>query len=179
MRAFLALSSLVDRISTFFAWVAAVLVFLSCTISALNALSRYAFDVSSNAWLEIQWQMFAGIFLLGSAHVLKLNEHVRVDMLYGSYSPRMKIWVDLFGFIVFFFPAVGLMIWLSIPWFETSYLQGEMSSNAGGLPVWPVKALLPLGFTLLLLQGAAEFVKRLAALHGDITLNTDYEAPLQ
>jgi TRAP-type mannitol/chloroaromatic compound transport system permease small subunit len=179
MQALLAFAAIIDRISTGFARVAAVLVFLSCTISAGNALSRYAFDISSNAWLEIQWQMFAGIFLLGSAHVLKLNEHVRVDMLYSVYSPRVKIWVDIFGFFVFFFPAVALMIWLSVPWFETSYFQGEMSSNAGGLPVWPVKALLPLGFAMLMLQGVAELFKRIAALHGDITLDTEYEAPLQ
>ncbi len=179
MAALLALASVIDRISRFFAIIAAIFVLLSCMISAGNALSRYALDISSNAWLEIQWQMFAGIFLLGSAHVLKLNEHVRVDMLYSIYSPKTKLWVDIFGIILFLFPAAMLMVWFSVPWFEKSYLQGEMSSNAGGLPVWPVKALLPLGFTLLVLQGFAELIKRIAALQGLIKIKIEYEAPLQ
>ncbi len=172
-------TAVIDRVSRFFAIVAAVLVFLSCFISAANAVSRYAFDSSSNAWLEIQWQMFAGIFLLGTAWVLKLNGHVRVDMLYGTYSPRTKLWVDVFGILFFLLPSAGLMIWLSVPWFETSYLQGEMSSNAGGLPVWTVKFLLPFGFTLLVLQALAELVKRIAALLGESEAAPEYEAPLQ
>ncbi len=179
MAALLRLASIVDRISKFFAVLAAILVLLSCLISAGNALTRYAFDISSNAWLEIQWQMFAGIFLLGAAHVLKLNEHVRVDMLYSIYSPRTKLWVDTLGILLFLLPVTVLMIMLSIPWFETSFLQGEMSSNAGGLPVWPVKALLPLGFCLILLQGLAELVKRIAGLTGAAQIDVHYEAPLQ
>lgn len=179
MAALLRLAAIVDRISKFFAVLAAILVFLSCMISAGNALTRYAFDISSNAWLEIQWQMFAGIFLLGSAHVLKLNEHVRVDMLYGGYSPRTKLWVDTLGILFFLLPVTVLMIVMSVPWFETSFQQGEMSSNAGGLPVWPVKALLPLGFCLILLQGLAELIKRIAGLTGAAPIDVHYEAPLQ
>jgi TRAP-type mannitol/chloroaromatic compound transport system permease small subunit len=179
MAALLALSSVIDRISRFFGIIASVFVLLSCLISAGNAVSRYMFSVSSNAWLEVQWQMFAGIFLLGSAHVLKLNEHVRVDIIYGSLSDRRKLWVDVFGIIFFLFPAVSLMIWFGLPWFETAYLRGEMSSNAGGLPVWPVKALLPLGFTLLLMQGVSELIKRVAALRGRVEFNPTYEKPVQ
>ncbi len=179
MAALLAAASIIDRITRFFSIIAAIMVLASCMISAGNALSRYVFDISSNAWLEIQWQMFAAIFLLGSAHVLKLNEHVRVDILYGGYSARTKLWVDVFGLIFFLAPGAILMIWFSVPWFETSYLEGEMSSNAGGLPVWPIKGLLPLGFILLLMQTVSELIKRIAALQGEITLDVDYEAPLQ
>ncbi len=158
---------------------AAVLVLLSCLISAGNAASRYAFSVSSNAWLEIQWQMFAGIFLLGAPYVLRLNEHVRVDILYGSFSERKKLWVDVFGIVLFLFPAAIMMCIEGWGFFHTSFVRGEMSSNAGGLPVWPVKALLPLGFFLLLLQGVSELTKRIAALRGEAELTIAYEKPLQ
>jgi TRAP-type mannitol/chloroaromatic compound transport system permease small subunit len=159
--------------------IAAILVLLSCLISAANALSRYAFSISSNAWLEIQWQMFAGIFLLGAPYVLKLNEHVRVDIIYGSRSDRAKLWIDVFGIIFFLFPVTVMMTLMGFEFFATSFRQGEMSSNAGGLPVWPVKALLPLGFALVLLQGISELIKRIAALRGDTSLTPIYEKPLQ
>ncbi len=179
MNGLLALARGIDRLSWAAAVVASFLVIASSAISAGNALSRYALDASSNAWLEIQWQMFAGIFLLGTAWVLKLNEHVRVDLIYGGLSARRKLWVDVFGFVFFFFPLCILMLDMTVPWFLRSYVSGEASANAGGLPIWPVKALLPLGFALLLLQGIAEFIRRIAALRGVIALNTDYEAPVQ
>lgn len=172
-------AALVDRISRFFGIVAAALVILSCFISAGNALSRYAFDMSSNAWLEIQWQMFAGIFLLGAPWVLKLNEHVRVDLIYGVLSARGKLWVDVFGIILFLFPVCLIMLDMAGPWFLDSYLQSETSANAGGLPVWPVKALLPFAFALMLMQGIAELVRRVAALRGAIDLDVSYEKPVQ
>ena len=172
-------ASLVDRISRFFGIIAAILVILSCVISAGNAFSRYAFDMSSNAWLEIQWQMFAGIFLLGAPWVLKLNEHVRVDLFYGALGARGKLWVDVFGILLFLYPASLIMLDMSLPWFLDSYRQSETSANAGGLPVWPVKALLPLGFALMLLQGTAELVRRVAALRGVIDLDVRYEKPVQ
>lgn len=179
MEFFLKCASAVDRLSRFFGIVAAILVILSCFISAGNAVSRYAIDVSSNAWLEIQWQMFAGIFLLGAPWVLKLNEHVRVDLFYGSLGARGKLWVDVFGILFFLFPVCIIMLDMSVPWFLVSFNEGEMSANAGGLPVWPVKALLPLGFALVLLQGAAELVRRIAALRGAIELDVSYEKPVQ
>jgi TRAP-type mannitol/chloroaromatic compound transport system permease small subunit len=169
----------VDRVTRFFGIVAAVLVAAACLVSALNALSRYAFDMSSNAFLEIQWQMFAGTFLLGAAHVLRLNEHVRVDLLYGSMRPRGKLWIDVFGYVCFFFPVCIIMLEMSLPWAYTSYLEGEMSANAGGLPIWPAKLLLPFGFVLLILQGIAELIRRIAALRGAIALDTHYEKPVQ
>ena len=148
-------------------------------ISAANALSRYALSISSNAWLEIQWQMFAGIFLLGAPYVLKLNEHVRVDIIYGSRSDRTKLWIDVFGIMFFLFPATLMMTLMGFEFFATSYRQDEISSNAGGLLVWPVKALLPLGFALMFLQGISELIKRVAALRGDTSLAPVYEKPLQ
>lgn len=175
----LKLATVIDRINRFFAHIAAALVLLACLISAGNAISRYLFSLSSNAFLEIQWQMFAGIFLLGAPYVLKLNEHVRVDLFYGSASPRRKLWIDVFGFIIFFFPATITMMLMAWPFFMDSFNAGEQSSNAGGLPLWPVKFVLPFGFLLLTLQGFAELVRRVAALRGTIELNINYEKPLQ
>ena len=179
MQGLLTLASGIDRITRFFGILAAVLVAMACTISAGNALSRYAFDASSNAFLEIQWQLFAATFLLGTAHVLRLNEHVRVDLFYGSLSDRAKLWVDVFGYVVFFFPVCFIMLEMAFPWAWHSYVQGEMSANAGGLPVWPAKLLLPFGFVLLTLQGLAEFIRRIAALRGEIALDVRYEKPVQ
>jgi TRAP-type mannitol/chloroaromatic compound transport system permease small subunit len=179
MTSLLPLSRAIDRISHAAAIVAAILGFLSCFISAANAVSRYLFDASSNAWLEIQWQLFAATFLLGAAWVLKLNEHVRVDLVYGSLSPRGRLKVDIAGFLLFFFPFCILMLDMTVPWFLRSFWAGEGSANAGGLPVWPAKALLPLGFLLLLLQGISEFIKRVAALRGVTGLVAGYEKPLQ
>lgn len=179
MQALLRFAGLVDRISRVFGIVAAILVFLGCMISAGNALSRYALDMSSNAWLEVQWQIFAGIFLLGAPWVLKLNEHVRVDLIYGGLSDRGKLWVDVFGILFFLFPTTLVMIAMSIPWFLKSFADGETSANAGGILVWPVKGILPLGFSLLALQGLAELIKRVAALRGDVILDIHYEKPVQ
>lgn len=170
---------MIDRLSRFFGIIAAVLVAASCTISAGNALSRYLFDLSSNAFLEIQWQMFAGTFLLGAPHVLKLNEHVRVDLIYGALGQRKKLWVDVFGYLVFFFPVMFIMLEMAWPWAWAAFRAGEMSANAGGLPVWPAKLLLPIGFSLLTLQGLAEFIRRVAALRGDFALDMSYEKPVQ
>jgi TRAP-type mannitol/chloroaromatic compound transport system permease small subunit len=179
MKGWLRFAAGMDRVSLFFGWVAAWLVLASCLISAGNAASRYLFSLSSNAWLEIQWQMFAGIFLLGAPWVLKLNEHVRVDLLYGSASPRRKLWTDVFGIVCFLIPTALVLIWYAWPFFLASYRTGEMSSNAGGLPVWQVKFLLPFGLVLLLLQGVAELVKRIAGLLGVTEEMPEYERPLQ
>lgn len=179
MQALLRLSGGIDRISRFFGWIAAWLVLLSCLISAGNAASRYLFSLSSNAWLEIQWQMFAGMFLLGAPWVLKLNEHVRVDLFYGSASPRTKLWIDVFGIICFLVPTMAALGYASWIFFLPSFFSGEHSSNAGGLLLWPVKLLMPLGFGLVLLQGIAELIKRIAALRGEGVQTIEYERPLQ
>jgi TRAP-type mannitol/chloroaromatic compound transport system permease small subunit len=179
MKGWLSLAAAIDRVSHFFAWIAAWLVLLSCLISAGNAASRYLFSLSSNAWLEIQWQMFAGIFMLGAAWVLKLNEHVRVDLLYGSASPRRRLWTDVFGIVCFLFPTTLVMAWYAWPFFLASYRTDEISSNAGGLLLWPVKFLLPFGLVLLFLQGVAELIRRIAGLRGHIEETAEYERPLQ
>ena len=179
MKGWLGLAAAIDRVSQVFGWIAAWLVLLSALISAGNAASRYLFSLSSNAWLEIQWQMFAGIFLLGAPWVLKTNEHVRVDLLYGSASHRRKLWTDVFGIIVFLFPTTLVVGWFAWPFFLASFRSGEMSSNAGGLPVWQVKFLLPSGLALLFLQGVAELGKRIAGLMGIGDGAAGYERPLQ
>jgi TRAP-type mannitol/chloroaromatic compound transport system permease small subunit len=179
LQALLRIAGVIDRISWFFGVIAAVLVLISCLISAGNAMSRYIFNVSSNSLLEIQWQMFSGIFLLGAAHVLKLNEHVRVDIWYMGRSQRAKLWIDVFGIICFLLPATIMMVWMGESFFQDSFEDMEISANAGGLPVWPVKALLPFGFFLIMLQGIAELIKRIAGLQGDARYQTAYEKPLQ
>jgi TRAP-type mannitol/chloroaromatic compound transport system permease small subunit len=180
VEALLRVAAFIDRISRFFAIIGAILVLSSCLISAGNAISRYAFDASSNAWLEIQWQMFSGIFMLGAAHVLKLNEHVRVDIIYMGRTQRTKLWIDVFGIIFFLVPVTVMMVWMGVSFFQDSIRgAGEISASAGGLPVWPVKALLPFGFFLVLLQGFAELIKRIAGLRGDLRFQTAYEKPLQ
>lgn len=182
MQPLLRLSDAIDQVNKLFAYAAAWLVLLSCLISAGNAGSRYLFSASSNAWLEIQWQMFAGIFLLGAPYVFKVNEHVRVDLFYGSASPRRKLWIDVTGLLLFFFPVTVYVAWLAVPFFLQSFASGETSSNAGGLILWPAKALLPLGFLLLIVQGVSELIKRVAALRGETALAAElvaYEKPLQ
>jgi TRAP-type mannitol/chloroaromatic compound transport system permease small subunit len=169
----------IDAISRSASVVALWLVLICALVSAANALSRYAFDVSSNAWLELQWYMFGGTVLLGAAHLLNTNGHIRVDLFYTKLSDRQRAWLDLFGLVVFLWPFCFFMVLYSWPWFVESWLIQETSANAGGLLRWPVKALLPLGFGLLMLQGLSEVIKRVAALRGDIALDTHYERPLQ
>lgn len=173
------IAGLIDRLNKYVAWLAAALVLVSCLISAGNAASRYLFSLSSNAWLEIQWQMFAGIFLLGAPYVLQVNEHVRVDIFYGSARPRAKLWIDVFGLVFFLFPAAALIAYLGVPFFWSSFVSGEHSANAGGLILWPVKLLLPVGFVLIFLQGIAELIKRVAGLTGMAEITLAYEKPLQ
>jgi len=154
-------------------------VLLSCLISAGNAFSRYAFSISYNAWLEIQWYMFAAMVMLGTSFTLKRNEHVRVDIVYSNLSTRRQIGVDIFGGILFLMPAALIMAYLSWPVFFNSWAENEISANAGGLVRWPVKIFLPLGFALLSLQGISELIKRFAMLTGHMEANLHYERPLQ
>lgn len=164
-----------DRVGVFAEW----MVLLACLVSAGNATVRYAFNQSSNAWLELQWYMFAAMFLLGASQTLRMNEHVRVDLFYGMMSRRSKLWVDVFGIIVFLLPATSLLSLLTLQFFLTSFHQGEMSMNAGGLLVWPAKLIMPLGFSLLTLQGVSELIKRIGGLTGHIDYDPDYVKPLQ
>jgi TRAP-type mannitol/chloroaromatic compound transport system permease small subunit len=155
------------------------LVLVACVISAGNALIRYLFSASSNAWLEIQWYLFAGMVMLGASYTLKMNEHVRVDALYAHYGSRARLWLDLVGGILFLLPMTVIVGWFSWPMVASSYEIHEVSSNSGGLLRWPVKILVPIGFLLLTLQGLAEIVKRGLALAGAIDFDAKYEKPLQ
>ena len=179
MKALLFVSQCIDRLSAGFAVIADYLVLIAVLISAGNALLRYTFNMSSNGLLEIQWYMFAAIVLLGAAYTLRMNEHVRVDLVYSMLSTRGRLLVDIFGFLVLFLPVIGYLVWLTFPFFWRSFVTGEASMNAGGLILWPAKLTLPLGFGLLFLQGISELIKRVAALSGLITLETKYEKPLQ
>lgn len=173
------LTRVADGISDVAGYIAKWLVLLACLVSAGNAIVRYLISYSSNGWLEIQWYMFGGIVLLGAAQTLRLNEHVRVDLLYSWVSDRTRLWIDIFGFTIFLLPVMGYLTYLTLPFFLQSFASKEMSMNAGGLILWPAKALLPAGFILLFIQGLAELTKRIAALAGAIRIDTHYEAPLQ
>jgi TRAP-type mannitol/chloroaromatic compound transport system permease small subunit len=170
---------LIDRISQLGGICASCLVLLACLVSAGNAISRYTISASSNAWLEVQWYMFAGMVLLGAAETLRRNEHVRVDLIYGSVSHRVREWIDLLGAVVFLMPMCLVMIYFTWPLFVESWISNEASNNAGGLLRWPVKLLLPLGFALLALQGVSEIIKRAAALRGLQVEEAEYHQPLQ
>lgn len=179
MNALLRIAALIDALNECIGRIACWMVLLACVISAGNAMLRYGFSISSNAWLEIQWYLFGGIVMLGAARTLKINQHVRVDVLYSRYSERTRLWVDLLGGLMFLLPMVAVIGWLSWPMFLNAYAIGETSGNAGGLLRWPVKLLVPLGFLLLALQGGAEIIKRAAALTGHKSLEANYERPLQ
>jgi TRAP-type mannitol/chloroaromatic compound transport system permease small subunit len=179
VRVLLAFSRAVDWCNAQLAVVANWLVLLAAVISAGNAASRYLFSISSNAWLEIQWYMFAGMVLLGAPYTLKMNEHVRVDLVYGLVSERARIWIDIVCGFLFLLPICVILTYFTWPWFVESWRIGEMSYNAGGLIRWPVKLLLPVGFCLLALQGVSELIKRIAALEHVIDIEFKYEKPLQ
>jgi len=175
----LRVSKLIDRLNDGFAEIAKWAVLASCVISATNALVRYLANYSSNSWLEIQWYLFGGCVMLGAAQVLRLNEHVRVDVLYGQYPGKVQALVDLAGLLLFLMPVMALMIYFSWPLFLQMLRSGEMSSNSGGLIRWPAMLLLPLGFTLVLLQGISEAIKRVAWLNHRFEGEFTYERPLQ
>ncbi|HXM83529.1 MAG TPA: TRAP transporter small permease subunit [Burkholderiales bacterium] len=179
MKPLLALSRVIDAMNERLSVLADWLVLLSCLISAGNAFSRYAFSISSNAWLEIQWYMFGALVLLGASYTLKRNEHVRVDIVYSNISTRRQIWVDIFGGVLFLLPATLILTYLSWPVFYNSWVEGEISGNAGGLIRWPIKIFLPLGFALLSLQGISELIKRIAMLTGHMKADLHYDRPLQ
>lgn len=175
----LAVSRAIDALNSKFGVVANYLVLFAALISAGNAGSRYLFSASSNGWLEIQWYMFAGMVLLGAPYTLKMNEHVRVDLVYGMVSERTRIWIDIVGGLLFLLPICIILTYFTWPWFVESWTINEGSSNAGGLIRWPVKLLLPVGFCLMTLQGVSEIIKRIAALEHVIDIKFKYEKPLQ
>jgi TRAP-type mannitol/chloroaromatic compound transport system permease small subunit len=162
----LTLSRLIDRMSEFIGKWLAWLVLAAVLISALNASVRKAFNTSSNAYLEIQWYLFAAVFLLAAGYTLLRQEHVKIDVISGHFSKRTQIWIDIIGLTCFVLPLVWVVIHLSLPLAIRAYQMNEYSSNAGGLIRWPVFAMLPLGFLLLGLQAVSELIKRIAFLRG-------------
>jgi TRAP-type mannitol/chloroaromatic compound transport system permease small subunit len=175
----LRLSRAIDDLNDRFGQLANWLVLLACLISAGNAASRYLFSASSNAWLEVQWYMFAGMVLLGAPYTLKVNEHVRVDLIYAAVSERARLWIDILGCLLFLLPICVILVYFTWPWFVESWRINETSSNAGGLIRWPVKLLLPVGFALMALQGLSELIKRIDALIHHHRVGYAYEKPLQ
>lgn len=179
MKQLLKLAHGIDWVNDRFAVLAKYAVIFSCLISAANAFVRYAFDYSSNGFLEIQWYLFAACVMLGAAQVLRVNEHVRVDVIYGNLSSKTKVYIDLLGLIFFLMPAMVFFFYLAWPLFMKMYLTNEMSSNTGGLIRWPVMMMLPLGFILVALQGVSEIVKRVGWLTHTYEMDIHYERPLQ
>lgn len=166
MSLLLTLSRLIDALTERIGKLAMWFILATTMISAGNAIVRKIFDTSSNAFLEIQWYLFAAVFMLGSGYAFLRNAHVRIDFISSKFSARGRNWVDVFGIIVFVFPLCYMMATLGWPLFMNAYESGEMSSNAGGLIRWPVYALIPAGFALLALQSVSELIKRIAFLTG-------------
>jgi len=166
MHALLKLSRAVDWLNSLIGRYVIWLILASTVISAVNAVIRKAFNMSSNAYLEVQWYLFAASFLIASAYTLLNGEHVKIDVISSRLSKRAQIWIDVIGFSLFLLPFCVAILWFGIPFFLKAFYSGEMSSNAGGLLRWPVYLMMPLGFGLLLLQGLSELVKRVAFLRG-------------
>jgi len=176
MRALLKLSGAIDwlnaQVGKWVIW----LILASTLISAVNAVVRKAFNTSSNAYLEVQWYLFAGAFLLAAGYTLLHGEHVKIDVVASHLSKRKQIWIDVIGFALFLMPMCFAVLWFGIPFFLQGFRSGEVSSNAGGLIRWPVYLLMPTGFALLMLQGISEFIKRVAFLRGLIPDPTEKKA---
>ncbi|MFZ2123030.1 MAG: TRAP transporter small permease subunit [Rhodoferax sp.] len=166
MHALLKFSKAIDWLNSLIGRNVIWLIFASTVISAVNAIVRKAFNVSSNAYLEVQWYLFAATFLLAAGYTLLNGEHVKIDVIYSRWSKRTQMWIDVFGLAFFLTPFCVAILWFGVPFFLNGYQSGEISSNAGGLIRWPVYAMIPLGFGLLLLQGWSELIKRLAFLQG-------------
>ena len=165
---FMSISRFIDALNEKIANTVSWALLAAVIICAGNALIRYIFNASSNAWLEIQWYLYGAMFLLAASYTLKRDEHVRIDVIVGRFSKRTQVWIDLFGFLLFLLPVCLLILYDAIPFARVSIMSQEMSSNAGGLIVWPAKLLVPIGFALLILQGISEIIKRIAFLAGKI-----------
>ncbi len=166
MGGLLKISGLIDALNEWLGKIILWLVLAAVVISTVNAIIRKAFDISSNAWLEIQWYLFAGVFMLGVGYVLLKNAHVRIDFISSRLSKRTNAIIDLLGLVVFTIPLAVILVDLSWPLFQRAFESGEMSANAGGLIRWPVLLLIPVGFSILALQALSELIKRLAFLTG-------------
>jgi len=168
MKLLLGLSRAIDALNEHVGRLTYWLILAAVLISAGNAVVRYSVNMSSNAWLEIQWYLFSFVFLFCAGYTLLHNQHVRIDVISGQLSGRARAWIDIFGTLFFLMPMAIAIMWLSWPVFLDAYLSGEVSTNAGGLTVWPGRLMLPIGFFLLILQGVSELIKRIAFLRGVI-----------
>ena len=166
MKALIAISRAIDMVNERVGRLVYWCVLIMVLVSAANATSRYALNIASNAWLELQWYLFAAVFLLCSGYTLLHNEHIRIDVLTARLSRRTQIWIDILGTLIFMLPVTGYIMWLSWPVFMNAWTSGETSMNAGGLVRWPVRLLVPVGFFLLTAQGVSELIKRIAYLRG-------------
>ncbi|KQY22577.1 TRAP transporter small permease subunit [Rhizobium sp. Root483D2] len=181
MTALLGFSRLIDRVTEIIGKSVSWLILVAVLVSAGNAIIRKIFNMSSNAWLEAQWYLFGAAFMLAAAYTLSQNEHIRIDVVYGKFSRRTQHWIDLFGHVFFLMPFVLLMTYYLIPYVLMSVRSQEGSSSAGGLIVWPAKAILLAGFVLLALQGVSEIIKKVAIMTGNVDDPTPYvptHAPL-
>lgn len=168
MSSFLSLSRFIDAINTVSGKAVSWLLLAAILISAINATTRKLFSLSSNAWLEAQWYLFSAAFLIAAGYTLLDREHVKVDLLYGRLSRRAQLWIEVLGTVFFLLPFCLITIYLSWPTVVAKIMSGEVSNNTGGLVLWPVWVLIPLGFSLLALQGLSELIKRIAILRGDL-----------
>jgi TRAP-type mannitol/chloroaromatic compound transport system permease small subunit len=168
VNALLALSRAIDAITERVGRIVYWLVLIVVLISAANAVVRKLFNYSSNAYLEIQWYLFSVIFLFGAGYTLLRNEHVRIDIIAGRLSARAQNWIDVIGIVLFLWPMSFVIMWLSWPLFLDSFARNEVSTNAGGLAIWPARLMVPIGFALLLMQSVSELIKRIAFLRGRI-----------
>lgn len=172
MSPLLCISRAIDSINTAIGRVAAWALLVAVVVSAVNAVVRKVLSVSSNGWLELQWYLFGLAFMLCAAWTLKLNEHIRIDIVSDRLSKRTRDLIDVFGHLFFLFPFCILMIYLSVPFAWVSFVSNEHSSNAGGLPIWPAKAMILAGFIMVTAQGLSELIKRYAILRGVIADTT-------
>jgi TRAP-type mannitol/chloroaromatic compound transport system permease small subunit len=168
VNALLALSRAIDAFTERVGRIVYWLILVVVLISAANAVVRKLFNYSSNSYLEIQWYLFSVIFLFGAGYTLLRNEHVRIDIISGRVSPRAQNWIDVIGLIFFLMPMSLIIMWLSWPLFLDSLARHEVSTNAGGLTIWPARLMVPIGFALLIVQGVSELIKRIAFLAGRI-----------
>src|SRR5581483_6911040 len=166
MKALLALSRAIDFVNEHIGRLVYWCVLIMVLVSAANATSRYALNLASNAWLELQWYLFAVVFLLSSGYTLLHNEHIRIAVVSSRFSRQTQIWIDVFGILLFLLPMSLFIMWLSWPSFMNAWRSGEISGSAGGLIRWPVRLLVPVGFFLLSIQGLSELIKRVAYLQG-------------
>jgi TRAP-type mannitol/chloroaromatic compound transport system permease small subunit len=168
MKVLLSISRAVDALNEHVGRLTYWLILVAVLVSAGNAVVRYSLNMSSNAWLEIQWYLFAFVFLFCAGYTLLHNQHVRIDILTAHLSGRKKAWIDIFGTLFFLLPMAIAIMWLSWPVFVDAYRSHEISTNAGGLLIWPARLMVPVGFFLLVLQGFSELIKRIAFLRGMI-----------